>query len=803
MSNIQKKSSLQSHSVINSILTTVGIVVIVLFFFIPYITEYYTIQTVIKHSKNTAKQIKLTRAYYVNSVVDDVKKYATNLTFDYNHQGINGILPLPTTTIHDLSKIFSQKTGIKYNLYSQYPFTNRRDRNLTQFQKNAIRYTQESDEGIYIKRDYLDGQEVLRVATTDFMSDQSCVDCHNAHPNRTWEANKWKLNDKRGVLEVITPLDEELMGHKMMRNYIIAMIALAFGIVLFYLFLKMRQRENELIEVADNKDEKLNTIEGLLDQYVISSKTDLEGKITYASRAFIDISGYSYEELLGQPHSILKHEKMPQIVFEEMWSTITQKKTWRGEVLNRKKSGEGYWVDAIISPEYDKDNHHIGYNAIRIDITAQKEASYLAFHDDLTGLPNRIKFEEIASHAIDVAKRDKSLLAIMFVDLDRFKNINDTLGHLVGDELLKIVSQRMQYTLREVDTVARIGGDEFVILFETIHDTQTLASMAHDLLEELKQPISVDNHQLHITASIGISLFPDDGSNISELMKNADSAMYRAKEEGKNRYKFYTHEINEIICRKISVENAVREAIKRDGFDFVFQPKYDLRSHSSKSCEVLIRLTDSKLGFISPAEFIPIAEESTLINEIGEIVFEKACYYLNQWKDLELGIEGISINISSKQLSQKGIVDRFMEIINQVGVSAKSIELELTEHSLIENVDQNIKILNEFRAFGFKVAIDDFGTGYSSMGYLKKLPIDIIKIDKSFIDGIPDDSDDIAIVHSIIQLARNLNYELIVEGIENETQENILKELHCYCGQGFFFSKGLPNDEFIEFIHKS
>ncbi|MEA2028292.1 MAG: diguanylate cyclase, partial [Campylobacterota bacterium] len=457
MNNIHKESSLQSHSVVNSILTAVGIVVIVLFFFIPYITEYYTIQTVIKHSKNAAKQIKLTRAYYVDSVVDDVKKYAPNLTFAYNHQGLNGKIPLPTTTIHDLSKIFSQKTGIKYNLYSQYPFANRKDRNLTQFQKNAIKYTQESDEGIYIKRDYLDGQEVLRVATTDFMTDQSCVDCHNRHPNRTWEFNKWKLNDKRGVLEVITPLDEELMGHKMMRNYIIAMIALAFAVVLFYLFLKMRQRENELIEVADNKDEELNNIEGLLDKYVISSKTDLEGKITYASRAFIDISGYSYDELIGQPHSILKHDKMPQMVFKEMWSTITQKKTWRGEVLNKKKGGEGYWVDAIISPEYDKENHHIGYNAIRLDITAQKEASYLAFHDDLTGLPNRIKFEEIASHAIDVAKRDKSLLAIMFVDLDRFKNINDTLGHIVGDELLKIVSQRMQYTLREVDTVARIG----------------------------------------------------------------------------------------------------------------------------------------------------------------------------------------------------------------------------------------------------------------------------------------------------------------------------------------------------------
>ncbi|MEA1893352.1 MAG: EAL domain-containing protein [Campylobacterota bacterium] len=806
---MKNEKSLKNHSVINSIVIAAVAMVSVLFFFIPYLTEQYTIKTIIKHSKHTAEQIKLTRAYCVDVVVDDVKKYAPNLKFNYDHWGVDGQLPLPTTTIHDLSKIFSENTGLTYNLYSDYPFTNRKDRVLTSFQKEAIKYTKENKDGIYIKRDVIDGKEVLRVATTDYMTDLSCVNCHNKHTDRTWRKNKWKLGDKRGVLEVTTPLNDELVGHRVMRNYIILLIIITFGLILFYLFQKMSKRENELLTVADkleltvdDKNKELKNLGGLLDHYVISSKTDTKGNLTYVSQAFMSISGYSEKELLNQPHSIVRHPDMSKNTFKNLWETIQTGKTWRGEIKNIKKDGGYYWVDAVISADYDKDHNIIGYSAIRLDITSQKEAQYLASHDFLTSLPNKAKFEEIASHAIKVANRDKTSLAILFIDFDKFKNINDTLGHLVGDEMLKIVATRMQSVLRDVDTIARIGGDEFVILLESIQDIQNISNIIDKLLAIVRKPIHISNNQLHTTASIGISIYPNDGTTISQLMKNADSAMYHAKEKGRDNYQFYTENLNTILTRKLKIEDALRVAVKNNGFDFVFQPKYNLKSHQCNSCEVLIRLTDQEIGVISPTEFIPIAEENRMIVDIGYIVFEKACQVFKQWQNLNLGIEVISVNISSIQLVQEDIVEYLINRVEKNDILPKNIELELTEHSIVENLEENIKILARLRSFGFKISIDDFGTGYSSMSYLKKLPIDTIKIDKSFIDDISLNKKDCAITHAIIQLSKDLGYEVIAEGIEDNKQENILIDLDCQWGQGFVYSKGLANDDFIAFIKK-
>ncbi len=804
---MKDQKSLKNKSVINSIIIAAVVMVSALTFFIPYITEQYTIQTVITHTKNSVDQIKLTRAYYVDTVVDDVKKYAPDLTFHYDHWGVDGRLPLPTTTIHDLSKIFSENTGLKYDLYSEYPFLNRKDRVLSDFQKDAIKYTKESEEGIYIKRDVIDGKEVLRVATTDYMTDRSCVDCHNSHPDRTWEKDKWALGDKRGVLEVITPLEDELAGHRAMRDYIVWFIIITLGIVLFYLFYKIRKREDELFEVADelehtvhDKDRELKALGNLLDQYVISSKTDATGKIIYVSQAFIDISGYSKDELLGQEHSVLRHDDMDTVVFEDLWTTITTGETWRGEILNRKKSGEGYWVDAIISADYARDGTVIGYSAIRIDITAQKEANYLAFHDFLTALPNRARFEDIASHAIKVAKRDKTSLAVLFIDFDKFKDINDTLGHHVGDEMLKIVSKRLESVLREVDTIARIGGDEFVILLESIRDNKNISAIADKILEVVRKPIDVSENRFYTTASIGISIYPVDGETISLLMKNADSAMYDAKDQGRDNYKFYTEELNTILTRRVDVENALREAITDDSFDFVYQPKYDLLSHRCTSCELLIRLTDPGLGVVEPVEFIPISEENRMIIDIGEIVLKSACQAFRRWQEMALGIEMISINLSSVQLDQERVVERFVNIVKENGVLPENIELELTEHSLVKDLERNIKTLTEFRSLGFEISIDDFGTGYSSMSYLKRLPIDTIKIDKSFISEISSDKDDHAIAHAIIALSKDLGYKVIAEGIENIIQEKILIDLGCRLGQGFVYSQGLSYDDFVLFM---
>jgi diguanylate cyclase (GGDEF)-like protein/PAS domain S-box-containing protein len=806
---MQNQTSLKNQSVISSIILAAFVMIFALFFFIPYITEQYTIKTIIKQSKNAVAQIKLTRAYYVDAVVDDIEEYAPNLRFHYDHWGINGKVPLPTTTIHDLSEIFSHNTGLQYNLYSDYPFFNRKDRVLSDFQKEAILNTKSDEDGMYVKREVLNGKEVLRVATTDYMTDQSCVDCHNRHPDRTWEKDKWKLGDKRGILEVITPIEEELVGHRVMRNYIILFIIITFGIVLFYLFYQMRRRENELIEVADelehtvdDQSKELETLGNFLDQYVITSKADSTGKIIYASQAFVDISGYSKDELLEQQHSIFDSNEIPSDIFKDLWNTIKTGETWRGEILNKKKNGEDYWVDAIISADLDKDDNIKGYSAIKVDITSQKKAHYLAFHDFLTSLPNKAKFQEIGTHAIKVAKRDKTSLAILFIDFDKFKNINDTLGHLVGDEMLKIVSSRMQSVLREVDTLARIGGDEFVILLESIQTNESIASMVDKIMNVVRKPMDILGNKLHTSASIGVAIYPNDGTSIVQLMKNADSAMYHAKAKGRDNYKFYTEELNVILTRRVDVENAIRDAIKHDGFEFLFQPKYDLKSQKCVGCEVLIRLSNKYSGLVGPTEFIPIAEENRMIIDIGNIVFRKSCEIFKKWQDMDLGLEVISINISSIQLEQKDIVDYFDSIVKEYGIKASNIELELTEYSVMENLDNNIKVLTQLRDLGFEISIDDFGTGYSAMSYLKELPINTIKIDKSFIEDISVNKYDFAITHAVIQLAKDLGYKVIAEGIENTTQESILMDLGCQYGQGFKYSKGLTYDEFILFINK-
>ncbi len=553
---------------------------------------------------------------------------------------------------------------------------------------------------------------------------------------------------------------------------------------------------------VDNKNKELATLTRLLDKYVISSKTDTKGFITFASQAFIEICGYSKEELIGQPHNIVRHPDMPKDSFAQMWKTIKLGHTWRGEVKNLKKDGGYYWVDAIITADYDKKNNIIGYSAIRLDITAQKKAQFLASYDFLTSLPNKARFEEIASHALKVAKRDKTSLAVLFIDFDNFKNINDTLGHLAGDKMLKIVSSRMKSVLREVDTIARIGGDEFVILLESIQDIQNISLIVNKILSIVRKPIEISENKLHTTASIGISIYPHDGITISKLMKNADSAMYHAKDKGRDNCQFYTEKLNTVLTRKLKIENALRKAINKNSFDFVYQPKYNLKSHKCQSCELLLRLKDKNLGIISPSEFIPIAEENRMIIDIGHIVFKKACQVFKKWKDLNLGINIISINISSIQLEQKNIVKYLKKITLKNDIKAENIELELTEHSIVKNLEKNVKILTKLRALGFKISIDDFGTGYSSMSYLKSLPIDIVKIDKSFIDDISSRKEDSAIAHSIIQLSNDLGYDVIAEGIESKLQENVLLDLGCTLGQGFKYSKGLTYDDFILFKNK-
>jgi len=800
---------IRDNNIIRLIVLSAIVMSIVLFFFIPYITEKYTIESIINNSKNSVEQIKLTRAYYVDSIVDDVKKYAPNLSFSYDHEGINGRLPLPTTTIHDLSKIFSENTGIKYNLYSNYPFKNRERRVLTKFQKQAIRYTQENPQGLYIKRDIVDGKEVLRVAVTDYMTSQSCVNCHNNHPDRIWEKGKWKLGDKRGVLEVITPIDEELSAHRSMRNYIIIFILSIFLLMLFYLAWKILHREKELLNVKDiledevnSKNKKVLDLLKLVDEYVIASKTDTKGIITYASKAFCNISEYSKDELLGKTHNIVRHPSMGRDIFMDMWKTIQSGKIWTGEVLNRTKSNGLYWVKAVISPDFDETGNIIGYSAVRHNIADKKRADYLMEYDYLTSLLNRASFERKLAQSLKNAKKNNTILSVLFIDFDNFKNINDTLGHHAGDTMLKIVSNRMKLTVKDTDTLARIGGDEFVILLENIHNRENIISILERILMDISKVIEIDMHKVYTTVSIGVAVYPDDGNTMLELMKNADKAMYHTKEIGKNSYSFYTKKISEKIEKRAKIENVLRKAIRDEDFYLLFQPKYDLFTYEVIGCEALVRIKMEDNRYIMPSEFIPIAEETKLIIPMGMWIMRNACKSLRTFRMHGIKIPRISINISSIQLKQVNIIEDIIKIIGEEGLTPNDIELELTEYSLMEQSTHNINLFRQLKEKGFTISIDDFGTGYSSIEYIRKMPIDVLKIDKIFIDHIDEKYEDQAIVESIIGLSKGLHFSVLAEGIERESQEKVLQKLSCSFGQGNLYSKPLTESELIDFILK-
>ena len=364
---------LHRSTIITPIIFAALVIFMTLFFYIPYITEKNSIEMATKSSIISAEQIKLTRAYYVNSVVKDIKKYAPNIKFSYDHEGVNGVLPLPTTTIHNLSAIFSANSGTKYNLYSEYPFAFKKDRVLTKFQKEAIAKTKESPEGLYVKKELIDNKPYLRVATSDYMTDQACVDCHNSHPERTWEKGMWKLGDNRGVLEIMVPLEDVTASNINVRNNILIFISLVGFALLLYLSYTLLTREKQLLDAKSELEEEVKHLYKDFDKNVIASTTDANGIIVYASEMFCTLSGYTREELLGRNHNIVKHPDMSAEIFKDLWETISQGKIWKGKIKNLTKNGGFYWVEAIISPVFDKHNKIIEYNAIRHNITSNVE----------------------------------------------------------------------------------------------------------------------------------------------------------------------------------------------------------------------------------------------------------------------------------------------------------------------------------------------------------------------------------------------------------------------------------------------
>lgn len=435
---------------------------------------------------------------------------------------------------------------------------------------------------------------------------------------------------------------------------------------------------------------------------------------------------------------------------------------------------------------------------INLQLEKQTEAArHMAFHDLLTGLPNRYLLLESLDHAIKLARRQDSKLALLFLDLDRFKYINDSLGHHIGDELLKEVAHRVKGRLRSADTLVRLGGDEFVILLESLEDTNTPAKVAQNIIDTLQEPMDVAGFHLNISASIGIAFYPDDADNIHGLIKNADNAMYQAKELGRNRFRYYTRALSEATEKRLKTESALREALQKDQFHLVFQPIINLRTMEVSHAEALIRWQHPEIGFISPEYFIPIAEENGLIHDIGLWVVRRACQAYKGWITQGVLLKSVAINVSSVQFKKGNLTRTIQSILAEEDMDARSLEIEITERYLMDQTEHNIKHLDALKQAGHLISVDDFGVGYSSMSYMKRLPLDIIKIDRSFVRDLADDENDRQISQAIIGLSHNLGYRVVAEGVEHEAQLAFLQSSHCDFAQGYLFSKPLTETEFI------
>ena len=535
---------------------------------------------------------------------------------------------------------------------------------------------------------------------------------------------------------------------------------------------------------------------------------DADGKVTSINRAFSEIYGYTIDDIRGRNLSILHSGMQDKTFYKDMWNQIHTNGLWRGKIINRTKTGEKIPVWSTIKMITDVHGKIVNYTSIQTDLReiedSQAKAAYLAYHDPLTGLYNRVNFEEYLSHALSNAKRANTILAILFIDLDRFKVINDTLGHDIGDEVLITVSSRLKTALRESDFISRWGGDEFVVILENLTSSSDAAMVATNIIETLKQPMKIHTHHLLTTASIGIALYPENGQDASTLIKHADSAMYLAKDMGKNNFRYYTTELSQEIQNKLSIDIALRNAIENNEMYMVFQPQYSLSTKEIVSVEALVRWQNKELGFIPPDKFIPIAEDSGVIVKLGYFIFEESC---KKYKEmLESGIttlQRVAINVSSIQFKEQNLLSNFIEILNIYNLKPSQVEIEITEHFLMEHTQTNIHMLKEFQEHGFKISIDDFGTGYSSMSYLKQLPIDTIKIDKSFVDDIAQESSDNVIIEAITALAKTLGFTIVAEGIETYEQEEFLNSIGCDIGQGFLFSPPKTYEEIIKkFSHK-
>ncbi|HET7776486.1 MAG TPA: EAL domain-containing protein, partial [Azospira sp.] len=526
---------------------------------------------------------------------------------------------------------------------------------------------------------------------------------------------------------------------------------------------------------------------------------DRDNRIMSVNRAFTEITGYSEAEVRGRDPRVLNSGRHDTAFFATLWHHLKTAGTWQGEVWNRRKDGEIYPEWLSITTVWDEAGAVSNYVAVFADISERKRHEerirFLAEHDFLTGLPNRSLLHDRLEQAVVHGQRSGESLALLFLDLDRFKNINDSLGHHTGDALLQEVGRRIQTCVRGADTVSRPGGDEFVILLSSITSPQDAARVAEKLLSTLTRPYQLAGHELVITASIGIAVYPEDGEDFQTLLKNADAAMYYSKEAGRNSFHFFTQDMNARVFERLSLENSLRRALERQEFLLHYQPQVDLASGRVIGFEALIRWQHPELGLVPPLRFIPIAEDSGLIVPIGEWVLQEACRQNRAWQEQGMPAVPVAVNISVLQFRQPQFETTVAEALESSGLPPAFLELELTESMMLHQGEAAVGLLDRLKARGVQLSIDDFGTGYSSLAYLKRLPLDKLKIDQAFVRDIATDPDDAAITATIIQMAHNLGLAVIAEGVETEAELAFLQRHACGAGQGYHFARPMPAAE--------
>jgi diguanylate cyclase (GGDEF)-like protein/PAS domain S-box-containing protein len=527
--------------------------------------------------------------------------------------------------------------------------------------------------------------------------------------------------------------------------------------------------------------------------------TDGDHRIRKVNPAFTAITGWQQADVLGRKDRVLSAGRDRPELLEEMQQALDESGMWVGEMWSRRHDGEVFPEHRTVVAVRDDAGVLQHYLNMLSDISAEKFAAErihrLAHYDNITDLPNRVLLQDRLLHAINRAARARSRLALLFLDLDGFKLINDTFGHAAGDEVLRLVGDRLSSRLRKADVIARIGGDEFAVVLNDVNTDRDVQIACDELLRVVTEPYDIDQQDYRVTTSIGVALYPEDGSDVQTLLKHADAAMYQAKENGKNRYAFYEAEMNRRAEERLLLVGQLRRALDRDEFELCYQPQYDLSSGQLVSVEALIRWQNEQGEPIKPAHFIPVAEDSGLIVEIGAWVLHKACMQARQWLDQGLDFGRLAVNMSGRQFQDGQLHDTVMHALTTSGLPGDSLELEITETWVMEGPHNAEAQMNLLHDTGISLVIDDFGVANSSMAYLKRFPVQKLKIDRSFVRDVPSDPDDVAIVSAIVAMGHSLGLRVVAEGVESREQSRFLRDIGCDEAQGYLLGRPVPSDE--------